>query len=450
MVGWCVFYLHRLLRCFLWLSFCAASCWSLWNQDLASWLGCRHSVFYAKEFWYMWTPSECKTTRTYYSQWQKSQIPGGQQALEVLWSDTNWLGSDSALHRRSLQHVQSFKLPGSWWRRRNLADEWDRVGCWTFETKIHVLSTNRPKHKPHHHLPHLEAELPSDFVFRKSMPYIFCHREPELQIGKERFHGQLISNVFFVSFFTTSPAAAGQCPSGDPRGVRLTKLCGQICSLLRHVLCDRDSVLPSISLWKAACRVASGQDDNSHMTPFQPMQLSFLILLQFRWCSWHILPRLQASSRVIWLCASLKFLVQPKRHHRRTKTHGVWWLQLQDTSQCSIMAVHLGCITSIFLLLNGPFPCTSDLLILSHAAISQSQVQVRVAGGTVFVKRLGECRDSELNLEAELLSFIHGDDVKLRERQLNLVRITELKIWNHIEIYWVICWVVFFTQNRSE
>ena len=133
MVGWCVFYLHRLLRCFLWLSFCAASCWSLWNQDLASWLGCRHSVFYAKEFWYMWKPSECKTTRTYYSQWQKSQIPGGQQALEVLWSDTNWLGSDSALHRWSLQHVQSFKLPGSWWRRRNLADEWDRVGCWALE-----------------------------------------------------------------------------------------------------------------------------------------------------------------------------------------------------------------------------------------------------------------------------------------------------------------------------
>lgn len=92
------------------------------------------------------------------------------------------------------------------------------------------------------------------------------------------------------------------------------------------------------------------------------------------------------------------------------------------------MAVHLGCITSMFLLLNGPFPCTSDLLILSHVTISQSQVQVRVAGGTVFVKRLGECRDSELNLEAELLSFIHGDDVKLRERQLNLVRITELNI----------------------
>lgn len=139
-------------------------------------------------------------------------------------------------------------------------------------------------------------------------------------------------------------------------------------------------------------------------------------------------PRLQGSSRVIWLWASQKFLARPKRHHRRTKTHGVWWLQLQDTSQCSIMAVHLGCITSMFLLLNGPFPCTSDLLILSHVAISQSQVQVRVAGGTVFVKRLGECRDSELNLEAELLSFIHGDDVKLRERQLNLVRITELNI----------------------
>ena len=97
---------------------------------------------YAKEFWYMWKPSECKTTRTCYSQWQKSQIPAGRQALEVLWSDTNWLGSDSALHRRSLQHVQSFKLPGSWWRRRNLADEWDRVGCWTFEPCL--FPANRP------------------------------------------------------------------------------------------------------------------------------------------------------------------------------------------------------------------------------------------------------------------------------------------------------------------
>ena len=57
---------------------------------------------------------------------------------------------------------------------------------------------------------------------------------------------------------------------------------------------------------------------------------------------------------------------------------------------------------------------------------SKSQVQLRVAGGTVFVKRLGECRDSEIHLEAELLSFIHGEDVKLRERQLNLVRIGEL------------------------
>ena len=101
--------------------------------------------------------------------------------------------------------------------------------------------------------------------------------------------------MFFANSFTTSPAEACQCPTGGPRGVRLAKFCGQICSLLRHLLCDRDSVLPSISLWKAACRDAIGQDDNSDMTPFQPMKLSFVVLsektsiLQFGSCSWHIL-----------------------------------------------------------------------------------------------------------------------------------------------------------------
>ncbi len=60
MVGWCVFYSHRLLPCFLWPSCCAAFCWSLWSQDLASQQGCRHN------FWYMWKPSECKTPKTEY------------------------------------------------------------------------------------------------------------------------------------------------------------------------------------------------------------------------------------------------------------------------------------------------------------------------------------------------------------------------------------------------
>ena len=92
---------------------------------------------------------------------------------------------------------------------------------------------------------------------------------------------------FFVSFFTatTNPAAAGQCS----QGLKVETFCGQICNALHHLLWDPDSVLPSISLWKAAFRIASGQDDNSHVTSFQPMQLSFLVLLQFRWCSWHIL-----------------------------------------------------------------------------------------------------------------------------------------------------------------
>lgn len=35
-------------------------------------------------------------------------------------------------------------------------------------------------------------------------------------------------------------------------------------------------MLPSISLWKAACRVASGQDDNSHMAPFQTMRVLYV------------------------------------------------------------------------------------------------------------------------------------------------------------------------------
>ena len=60
------------------------------------------------------------------------------------------------------------------------------------------------------------------------------------------------------------------------------------------------------------------------------------------------------------------------------------------------------------------------------SVLYHGRVQVRVAGGTVFVKRLGECRDSELNLEAELLSFIHGDDVKLRERQLKCRSLSEM------------------------
>ena len=60
------------------------------------------------------------------------------------------------------------------------------------------------------------------------------------------------------------------------------------------------------------------------------------------------------------------------------------------------------------------------------SVLYHGRVQVRVAGGTVFVKRLGECRDSEINLEAELLSFIHGDDVKLRERQLKCRSLSEM------------------------
>ena len=60
------------------------------------------------------------------------------------------------------------------------------------------------------------------------------------------------------------------------------------------------------------------------------------------------------------------------------------------------------------------------------SVLYHGRVQVRVVGGTVFVKRLGECRDSELNLEAELLSFIHGEDVKLRERQLKCRSLSEM------------------------
>jgi len=60
------------------------------------------------------------------------------------------------------------------------------------------------------------------------------------------------------------------------------------------------------------------------------------------------------------------------------------------------------------------------------SVLYHGRVQVRVAGGTVFVKRLGECRDSEVNLEAELLSFIHGEDVKLRERQLKCRSLSEM------------------------
>jgi len=60
------------------------------------------------------------------------------------------------------------------------------------------------------------------------------------------------------------------------------------------------------------------------------------------------------------------------------------------------------------------------------SVLYHGRVQVRVAGGTVFVKRLGECRDSEINLEAELLSYIHGEDVKLRERQLKCRSLSEM------------------------
>ena len=76
MVGWCVFYLHRLLRCFLWLSFCAASCWSLWNQDLASWLGCRHSDALCKGILVYVETKWSKTPKTEYIQWQRSYTFG--------------------------------------------------------------------------------------------------------------------------------------------------------------------------------------------------------------------------------------------------------------------------------------------------------------------------------------------------------------------------------------
>lgn len=232
--------------------------------------------------------------------------------------------------------------------------------------------------------------------------------------------------MFFVSFFTatTNPAAAGQCS----QGLRVETFCGQICSALHYLLWDPDSVLPSISLWKAAFRIASGQDDNSHVTTFQPMQLSFLVLLQFRWCSWHILrPGCRPAagwSDFVPLWSSWfdpKDITEGPKH---TAFGGC-------NCRIHLSALSWPCIWDALETLFASEWWTSDtlpihFLILSDVAISTSQVQVRVAGGTVFVKRLGECRDSELNLEAELLSFIHGDDVKLRERQLNLVRIREL------------------------
>lgn len=171
---------------------------------------------------------------------------------------------------------------------------------------IHVLSTNRTKHKLHHHLPHPEVEIPELFVFRTSMPYIFCHEDPDLQIENKNPSALALScfQVFFANFLSASPPMPNRMSSCQ--GVNFESFCGQICSFLHYLLWDPDSVLPPISLWKAAFRIARGQDDNSHMTPFQIMLLSFVVLcsdqnnfaLSLMFMAYSA-PRLQASSRVI-------------------------------------------------------------------------------------------------------------------------------------------------------
>ena len=131
----------------------------------------------------------------------------------------SWAGCDLALHRGSFKHIGTVELPGDGWSRWNLATFLVRWGAsqieWgtftksqqEFEVSMCVARSETWWKKRqgrfrlirfhfhcffsiwHFQLGHLETFgasskdfLPKRFMYRKLMPDIFCHQEPQIQI----------------------------------------------------------------------------------------------------------------------------------------------------------------------------------------------------------------------------------------------------------------------------